>query len=161
MTSPSPSLPWIEPPPLTIPPEFQIAVGGHPLLAETLLRRGIYDPGSGKGLPAVQAFLNPDLYTPNPAADLPGMEETTSRLQRAILIGERIGVWGDFDVDGQTATTLLVETLQGLGADVIYHARHQPAQPQRAAPERRAVGADLRHRHRCFGSRRIRPVRGL
>jgi single-stranded-DNA-specific exonuclease len=121
MTSPSPSLPWIEPPPLTIPPEFQIAVGGHPLLAETLLRRGIYDPGSGKGLPAVQAFLNPDLYTPNPAADLPGMEETTSRLQRAILIGERIGVWGDFDVDGQTATTLLVETLQGLGADVIYH----------------------------------------
>ncbi len=30
-------------------------------------------------------------------------------------------MWGDFDVDGQTATTLLVSGLRGLGAKVIYH----------------------------------------
>ena len=34
---------------------------------------------------------------------------------------KRIGVWGDFDVDGQTATTLFVSGLRKLGGDVIYH----------------------------------------
>ena len=32
-----------------------------------------------------------------------------------------ICVWGDFDVDGQTSTTLLVQTLQALGANVTYY----------------------------------------
>ncbi len=30
-------------------------------------------------------------------------------------------MWGDFDVDGQTSTTLLVSALRKLGADVVYH----------------------------------------
>ncbi len=32
-----------------------------------------------------------------------------------------ICVWGDFDVDGQTSTTVLVQTLQALGANVLYY----------------------------------------
>ncbi len=39
----------------------------------------------------------------------------------AITKGEQICVWGDFDVDGQTATALLVSALEDLGADVGYY----------------------------------------
>jgi single-stranded-DNA-specific exonuclease len=49
------------------------------------------------------------------------MARAADRLEAAIERGERICVWGDFDVDGQTATTLLVSTLRDLGGDVIYH----------------------------------------
>ncbi len=43
------------------------------------------------------------------------------RVLQAIRNRELICVWGDFDVDGQTSTSLLVQTLQGLGANVIYY----------------------------------------
>jgi single-stranded-DNA-specific exonuclease len=49
------------------------------------------------------------------------MERAVDRLLRAIRAGERICVWGDFDVDGQTATSLLVSALHSLGARVSYH----------------------------------------
>lgn len=43
------------------------------------------------------------------------------RVQQAIRRNELICVWGDFDVDGQTSTSLLVQTLQMLGANVEYY----------------------------------------
>ncbi|MFQ6019677.1 MAG: DHH family phosphoesterase, partial [Dehalococcoidia bacterium] len=62
--------------------------------------------------------------SPTPAAEhdpllLPGMTEAVSRLQRAIRDGETIAVFGDFDVDGVTASALLTEGLRGLGARVM------------------------------------------
>jgi single-stranded-DNA-specific exonuclease len=49
------------------------------------------------------------------------MNRAIERIDLAIARGERIAVWGDFDVDGQTATTVLVSTLAALGADVTFH----------------------------------------
>jgi single-stranded-DNA-specific exonuclease len=49
------------------------------------------------------------------------METAVERITSAIRNNEPICVWGDFDVDGQTSTALLVQTLKGLGADVNYH----------------------------------------
>lgn len=49
------------------------------------------------------------------------MDKAAARLERAISRGETIAVWGDFDVDGQTATTLLVSTLRDLDAHVTFH----------------------------------------
>jgi single-stranded-DNA-specific exonuclease len=49
------------------------------------------------------------------------MERAIERLERAIQQEESICVWGDFDVDGQTSTVVLLSTLQDLGADVRYH----------------------------------------
>src|SRR5450756_1251832 len=48
---------------------------------------------------------------------------TQSRSSAASDVYKRqhICVWGDFDVDGQTSTTVLVQTLKVLGADVSYH----------------------------------------
>ncbi len=106
---------WVEPELIPVPAELQDFVGGHPLVAQTLVRRGITT------VAAARAFLHPDAYTPASPLDLPGLERAVERLETAIRQGERICVWGDFDVDGQTATSLLVGTLRDLGAEVIYH----------------------------------------
>jgi len=106
---------WREPPEVQVPPALRTAVGGHPLVARTLVRRGITDSR------AARAFLDPAYYRPAPPTELPNMTRAADRLERAIERGERICVWGDFDVDGQTATTILVSTLRDLGASVRFH----------------------------------------
>lgn len=106
---------WIEPESVDVPPELANAVGGHPLVAQTLAQRGLRE------LSAVRAFLDPQDYKPGEPSELPGMEVAVDRLEFAIRRGELVCVWGDFDVDGQTATTLLVSMLRDLGADPIYH----------------------------------------
>ncbi len=106
---------WLEPDPPPIPPALTQAAGGHPLVARLLAQRGLSDPDR------VRAFLDPALYRPASPFELPGMELAVERIQQAVRSGQRIAVWGDFDVDGQTATTLLVQTFRSLGADVIFH----------------------------------------
>ncbi|SDI31382.1 single-stranded-DNA-specific exonuclease RecJ [Dolosicoccus paucivorans] len=49
------------------------------------------------------------------------MEKATQRIMTAIQEGERILVYGDYDADGITSTLIVVEALESLGADVIYH----------------------------------------
>lgn len=106
---------WKDPEPVTVPPGFQEAVGGHPLVAETLVRRGVTDARK------VKAFFDPASYRPTSPSDLPDMDKAVDRLVRAVRKGESICVWGDFDVDGQTATALLVSFFRELGARVSYH----------------------------------------
>jgi single-stranded-DNA-specific exonuclease len=106
---------WIIPEPVPIDPALSAAIGGHPIVAELLARRGLTSPE------AAQAFLDPDLYAPAPPADLPDLATAAERLYRAITRGEKIAVWGDFDADGQTATTLLVSLLRDLKAEVIFY----------------------------------------
>ena len=66
-------------------------------------------------------FLDPAKYHPTPAVTLPDLEKAVYRIVQAIDKKERILVWGDFDVDGQTATTLLVSGLTQLGAVVSHY----------------------------------------
>jgi single-stranded-DNA-specific exonuclease len=87
----------------------------HPLVAQMLVRRGMTTPE------AARAYLDPGAYSPAPATDLPGLASAADRVETAIRAREPICVWGDFDVDGQTSTTILVQTLQALGADATYH----------------------------------------
>jgi len=106
---------WIDPPAIDVPEVLRAAVGGHPLVAQTLARRGFSD------VAAARAFLDPDHYLPAPAHDLPNMAAAVGRVMEAIVGGETICVWGDFDVDGQTSTTVLVSTLRDLGAAVRFY----------------------------------------
>jgi len=106
---------WVEPETLNIPIELQQAVGGHPLVAQTLYVRGLTTPQAAK------AFLDPDFYPPTPPAEMPDLLLAASTLEDAIRAEKTICVWGDFDVDGQTSTTLLVSVLQDLGARVTFH----------------------------------------
>ncbi|MBC8334696.1 MAG: single-stranded-DNA-specific exonuclease RecJ [Anaerolineales bacterium] len=105
---------WLDPTPVDIPDSFS-TLGLHPLAAETLVRRGISE------LSAAKAFLDPEEYTPTDAWDLPDLRIAVERIEHAIRTGESICVWGDFDVDGQTSTALLVQTLRALKADVLWH----------------------------------------
>jgi single-stranded-DNA-specific exonuclease len=102
---------WIDPTPLEVPASFS-TLGLHPLIAQTLLRRGISSSEEA------EAFLHPEK---TPSTPFPEIEKATEILKLAIRKSERICVWGDFDVDGQTSTALLVQTLQLLGADAIYY----------------------------------------
>ena len=87
----------------------------HPLVAKMLLRRGL------RTAEAARAFLDPQAYAPAPATDLPGLASAVDCLEMAIRKHQSICVWGDFDVDGQTSTSILYQALQELGADVTYH----------------------------------------
>ena len=106
---------WIEPEDVSIPKCILDAVGGHFLVSKTLYQLNIQFPDQAL------AFLDPDFYTPTSALELPGIKKAARRLDKAIDRGEKILVWGDFDVDGQTSTTLLVESLRELGAKLTYH----------------------------------------
>ena len=110
---------WLEPSPVTSSDELRAAVGGHPLVAEILARRGLTSPTDAL------AFLDPGRYTPSSPEALPDISIAAQRLRDAIKRGERIAVWGDFDVDGQTATALLVSALRDAGADVVYYIPHR------------------------------------
>jgi single-stranded-DNA-specific exonuclease len=101
---------WIDPQPVVVPDALRDTVGGHPLVATVLARRGITTPAGAR------AFLDPDRYMPTSARELLDVEESADRVWRALTTGERIAIWGDFDVDGQTATALLVETLREISS---------------------------------------------
>ena len=101
------------------PPEGLVRAAGHPLVAEILARRGLHAPA------AVRAFLNPQDYAPAPPDALPDLGAAAARLQAAIQAQEQILVWGDFDVDGQTSTALLVSALGALGARVRAYVPHR------------------------------------
>jgi single-stranded-DNA-specific exonuclease len=90
----------------------------NPLIVQVLYNRGISTPEQA------QAFLEPNRLVGNPF-QLHGMSQTVDRLRRAIRMGEPIVVYGDFDVDGVTATVLLVQTLEALGAKVKPYIPHR------------------------------------
>ena len=106
---------WIESERISIPEDFSLAIGGHPIVAQTLFQRGY------QSIEAAKAFLNPDAYQPTSADELPDIEAAYQLLSDSLQQRLHILVWGDFDVDGQTATTLLVEGLRALGAEVSTH----------------------------------------
>ena len=106
---------WIIKPGVIVPEPMQSAIGGYPLVAESLYRHGIRDTEEAL------AFLDPNLYHPASADELPDIQEAYALLSQAVQKGKTILVWGDFDVDGQTSTTLLVEGLRSLNGNVTYH----------------------------------------
>lgn len=81
-----------------------------PVLARLLAARGI---------PVAEAYdyLNPTLkkFLPDPLV-LAEMDLAVTRVKRALEAGERIAVFGDYDVDGSTSTALVTNFLAALGA---------------------------------------------
>ncbi len=82
------------------------------LAAACLVERGFTDPT------AAAAFLDPRLKSLADPFRLPAMAAAVERLWQARSRGEETVVFGDYDVDGVTATTLLTEVLEGLGWSV-------------------------------------------
>ena len=102
---------WLDPHPVEIPDSLA-DLNLPPFITRTLVRRGIVD------IESARAFLHPDAL---PSVPFPGIERAVEYIILATRKSRPICVWGDFDVDGQTSTTLLVQTLQALGANVSYY----------------------------------------
>jgi single-stranded-DNA-specific exonuclease len=106
---------WLEPHQGEVPPELANYIGGHPLVSQVLFTRGISTIAAARG------FLYADEYRPSQPSEIPGLKKAVELIQEAIAHGKKIGVWGDFDVDGQTSTTILVSALKEMGGEVSYH----------------------------------------
>lgn len=84
-------------------------------LAQVLAVRGMSETNTA------QQWLNAaagELYQPSLMRD---MDRGTDLILQAVSEGKKIAVYGDYDVDGVTSTTILYKTLQTLGAEPIYY----------------------------------------
>ncbi|HET7771474.1 MAG TPA: DHH family phosphoesterase, partial [Chloroflexota bacterium] len=110
MASAAPVRPWTIAP--RAPADLAAALPDlHPVAVQVLFTRGLTSPDD------MRAFLSSDrLHDP---FLLLGMDRAVTRIRRAIAAGELIAAHGDFDVDGVTATVVLVEGLAASGARVI------------------------------------------
>ncbi len=93
--------------------ELIVELGVHSVTARCLLARGVEKGASAK------AFLEPRLAGLRPPAGLAGLEEALPRLVEAAQAGEKVGVFGDYDVDGVTTATLLTEAFEAFGMAVV------------------------------------------
>jgi single-stranded-DNA-specific exonuclease len=93
--------------------------GYPPLLAQLLANRGLTDPQASR------AFLGCDASLLRDPLRLPDMAAAAGRLYRALLAGEKVCVYGDFDADGITATAVLVEGLTALGGTAVPYIPHR------------------------------------
>jgi single-stranded-DNA-specific exonuclease len=82
-----------------------------PIIRQVLFNRG-YATSESAG-----HFLRAESISDNSPWQLTGMRTTVDRVQTALLNKEPIVIYGDYDVDGVTATVLLVQTLRVLGGD--------------------------------------------
>jgi len=81
-------------------------------LAALLVQRGC------KTAAEAELFMNPALSTLRDPFELPDMDKAAARIHRALTAGEKITVFGDYDVDGVCSTVLLVRVLRELGGNV-------------------------------------------
>ena len=90
-----------------------------PLVIQLLFNRGIITTE------AIESFLSADERLQNDPFLLPDIDNAVGRIQGALRSGEKIAIYGDFDADGITATTLLHEGLKAIGADVVSYIPHR------------------------------------
>jgi single-stranded-DNA-specific exonuclease len=103
---------WIYPP---VPGEINRNLESYPrFLRQVLYNRGITTKDQAEAyLSAKDPLYDPFLLT--------GMDAAVQRLLQAIDQNEKVAVYGDYDVDGVTATALMVQVLQKLSANVDRH----------------------------------------
>lgn len=83
-----------------------------PLVAQLLYNRGIKPD-------EIEPFLAVDHRLEGDPFSLPDMPQAVNRIYKALLSGEKIAIYGDFDVDGITATAVVAQGLLWLGGKII------------------------------------------
>ena len=102
-----------------IPAEQTATAGIHPLIVRLLYNRGITEPSQ------FELFLSADARLQGDPFLLPDMPQAVGRIYQALLSGEKIAIYGDFDADGISATALLVQGLSALGGRIIPYIPHR------------------------------------
>ena len=99
--------------------EIETALGLPSLVALILTNRRITSHMQA------QDFLNSRLKNMHSPYHLPDIGKAVTRIASAIVEGEEIAIYGDYDVDGISATALLVHFLSSLGGRVRWHIPHR------------------------------------
>lgn len=87
----------------------------HSILDQLLLTRGVAEDDLARhARPTLRDFL------PDPSV-FRDMDTAAERLAQAVMRGERVTIYGDYDVDGATSAALLVELLRQLGHEAGYY----------------------------------------
>jgi single-stranded-DNA-specific exonuclease len=91
----------------------------HPVTASVLINRDIHT------FQTATDFLSTSLNNIRSPFALKDMDLAINRLYKAITANEKILIFGDYDVDGVTATVILLNFLRYAGADVSYYIPHR------------------------------------
>lgn len=94
-------------------------LGVSPLLAQCLVNRGLSE------VERAGSFLHPKLRSLSDPFVLPNMRVAVERLWEAQRRGEQVTVFGDYDVDGVTATAILLQVMRRLGWEVDFYLPHR------------------------------------
>ena len=84
-------------------------------IARLLINRGVDTKSK------VHKFLNPSIFEISDPYGLKDMEKAVARIERAISKGESIWIYGDYDVDGTTSTSLFILALRELGIEANFY----------------------------------------
>jgi len=95
------------------------ASGFSSLIAQLLYNRGLTEPSQ------LESFIAADERLCGDPALLSGMHQAVARIYQALLSGENIAIYGDFDTDGITATALLVQGLSILNCKATPYIPHR------------------------------------
>jgi single-stranded-DNA-specific exonuclease len=102
---------WIIQPPITPQAGESLSIF-PPILKQILFNRGYATEAEARAFIKAEPNANTDPF------QLTGMNIVVDRIRYALEHNEPIAIYGDYDVDGVTATALLVQALQGLGANI-------------------------------------------
>lgn len=91
----------------------------HPLLANLLVSRQI------DSVSEARSFLNGTREDMHDPFLLSGMKEAVPRIMRAVSHGEQILIYGDYDADGISSTTLMIQLMRHLNANFDYYIPHR------------------------------------
>lgn len=89
------------------------------LVKQLLVNRGL------KTKTEIEKFFNPKLLDYEKDLNIPGIEKTHQRIKKAIKSSELIIVFGDYDIDGICASTILYKALTSIGAKVLPYIPHR------------------------------------
>ncbi|MCZ6682161.1 MAG: single-stranded-DNA-specific exonuclease RecJ [Planctomycetota bacterium] len=110
---------WVIETPWTDRERLAGELGVAPIVAQVLFNRGVSD------VEAARKFLNPRATDILPPETLPNCEAAAERIFEAVRRGERIVIFGDYDVDGITAVSILWHCLRIAEAGVDYYIPHR------------------------------------
>jgi len=91
------------------------ALGISPITAQVLINRGVCDEASAR------SFMQPSLGDLRDPLAIPSITRAAEVLQRAVLDGDEVTVYGDYDVDGVCATALMLKLFSMLGVCASYY----------------------------------------
>ncbi|PTX55350.1 exonuclease RecJ [Melghirimyces profundicolus] len=90
-------------------------LGVHPLTARLLINRGLSDPDEARRFLWVSQDALHDPFL------MDGMDQAVKRIRKALDRGEKIRIYGDYDADGVSSTSLMMKVFQSLDAHVDYY----------------------------------------